>query len=326
MFKVKNLVVLIGLTALLAFAVACSNGEAATTPDTSSPAAPSAQPGATAASAPAPVVSAPAPAPVAPAIEPAPAPPAPAVAPVRPAASPATREPSSYQGAPLIQVGNSQAGIWVSGRGTVSLEPDLAVVNVGVETQARTVAEARDQAARAMDAIVAAVRARGLTERDVQTRSFNIFPQYDYQEITELGRRTSRRVLVGYMVNNTAAIKIRALDAVGDIIDEVANAGGDATRINGVQFTVEDPAPFLVDLRAAAVNDALAKAQHFASLTGVSLGRLVFIGESGGRTPIVQQDFGIERAFAAAAPAPATSISGGELELVLNVQAAFDIQ
>ena len=131
---------------------------------------------------------------------------------------------------------------------------------------------------------------------------------------------------MGYQVSNSVAIKIRALDDAGDIIDEVVAAGGDVLRINGVSFTVEDPKPFMAQLREDAVNDALTKAKHFASLTSVSLGRLVFISESGGSVPVAR-GFD-ERAFGLAAAAPAfesTSISGGALELRMRVQAVFEI-
>ncbi len=102
-------------------------------------------------------------------------------------------------------------------------------------------------------------------------------------------------------------------------------AGGDVVRINGISFTVEDPKPFMTELREAAVRDALTKAQQFADLTSVSLGRLVFIGESAGSSPVIRQFDGRVFAEAAAAPVASTSISGGELELRMTVQAVFDI-
>ena len=118
---------------------------------------------------------------------------------------------------------------------------------------ADTVAEARAEAAGAMDAVVRAVKAHGLEDQDVQTRSFNIWPQYEYPEVTSGGTRTRRQVLVGYTVSNMAGIKIRDVDAVGAIIDDVAEAGGDKTRIDGVNFSVEDPEPFMAQLRQEAV-------------------------------------------------------------------------
>jgi uncharacterized protein YggE len=222
--------------------------------------------------------------------------------------------------------GTSQSGIWVTGQSSVTLEPDLALLNIGVETFAPTVAQARGDAATAMDAIVAVLRARNVEDTDIQTRSFNISPQYEFTEVLQGGVRTSKRVLVGYRVNNSAAIKIRDLDAVGSIIDEVAAAGGDSTRIDGISFTVDDTEVFADQLREGAVQDALAKAQQFATLTGVSLGQLVFITESGGGSPVVR-DLGVESFVvrAQAAPPP-TSIGGGELELRMSVQAVFSIQ
>ena len=220
----------------------------------------------------------------------------------------------------------SGSGIWVNGQATVTVEPDLVLLNIGVEAIDETVAEARAEAAEAMDAIVAAVKANGLEDQDVQTQSFNIWPQYEYPEVTSGGTRTRKQVLVGYTVSNSARIKIRDVDAVGTIIDSVAEAGGDATRIDGINFSIEDPKPFMTQLRDEAVQDAVAKAEHLASLTGVEVGDLLFIGEvsAGSRReqPFMVESMGMARAMSDSA----TSISGGELQLSLNVQAAFSIQ
>ena len=148
------------------------------------------------------------------------------------------------------------SGIWVNGQATVTVEPDLVLLNIGVEAIAETVAEARAEASSAMDAIVEAVKVHGLEDQDVQTKSFNIWPQYEYPEVTSGGTRTRKQVLVGYTVNNSARIKIRDVDAVGTIIDAVAEAGGDATRIDGINFSIEDPKPFMTQLREEAVQDA----------------------------------------------------------------------
>ena len=321
--KVRLLAAMAGAVAVLGIAAACSNGEAATTGDVT------AAPPAGAAVAP----GGPAVAPEVPAAVGAPAVGAPsgvAIAPVPAIAPPAQ---TSGFGAPVRAPravsaqasASSQAGIWVSGQGMITLEPDLAMLNIGVESMKATVALARDEAATAMDAILSALSARGIEGADVQTRFFNISPRYEWREVFDEGFRTNKQFLVGYQVNNSASVKIRDLDAAGDIVDEVVTAGGDVVRINGISFTVEDPKPFMIELREAAVRDALTKAQHFADLTSVSLGRLVFIGESTGGSPVIQSFD--QRAFAEAAVAfaPPTSISGGELELRMTVQTVFDI-
>ena len=319
MNKIKVVVAMVGVAAVLTILAACGNGEAATSPEPSSN---DSQAGATTGGELTPSTGAPA--------TPDPATtivttvvgtaPAPAVAMARVPSGPA-----SSASAPLLSAGVSQAGIWVTGEATITQVPDLVLLNVGIETTAETVAQARDEGATAMDAIVKALRARKIESKDIQTQFFNISPMYEFQEVINLGRRTNKQVLVGYRVSNTAAIKIRDLAAVGDIIDEVATAGGDATRINGISFTVEDPKPLMAQLREDAVKDALAKAQQLANLTEVSLGRLVFISESGRGGPVIETF--AEEAFAVRAlAAPSTSISGGELTLRMSVQAVFNIE
>jgi len=160
----------------------------------------------------------------------------------------------------------------------------------------------------------------------IQTQSFNIFPMYEYVEVLDDDRRSGQQVLVGYRVSNTAAVKIRDLDNVGEIIDEVAQAGGNEIRINGVSFTVEETSSLEVELRELAVKDALAKADHLAELSGVERGRLDFLTQQGNTSGQdfsggVVADFALKSAFAA----PPSFISGGELELTLTVQAVFEI-
>ena len=234
-------------------------------------------------------------------------------------------QPDVRADATALQASGPGSGIWVTGQASVNVEPDLVLLTVGVETTGETVAQARAEAAGAMDAITEAVMAHGLSEQDVQTQSFNIWPQYEFPEVISEEVRTRRQVLVGYTVNNAARIKIRDVEAVGEIIDDVAAAGGDATRISGIDFSIEDPTPFMSQLREDAVKDALAKAEHLAELTGVAVGDLIFIGEVGTGAPL-SGGFGAEALMARASFDQATSVSAGELKLSLNVQAAFSIR
>ena len=285
--KTRGLLVVAAAATALVVGVACSSGEAAVTPAPDGSRAPAGE-----------------------AVE------------LAPASAVAGSE--LYAALQRAQSGVSQSGIWVTGEGTIALEPDLALLNLGVEATAGTVAEARGEAASAMDAIVAALKAQGVEDRDIQTRFFNISPRYEYQEVLEEGFRRGKQVLVGYVVNNSASVKIRDLDSVGRVIDEVADAGGDVTRINGISFTVDDTKPFMVTLREQAVGDALARAQQFADLTGVTLGELLFITEATGGAPVIS-DFAEEAFAVRALAAPTTQISGGELELRVSVRAVFGI-
>ena len=285
----KGLVAILGIVALLVMGIACSNGEADTKSEVVETPQGAQQIGAATQTTPAQALSS---------------------AGLTPA---------------MMQVPSTTAGIWVTGRASISVEPDLVLLNIGVEAMAETVAKARGQAAQAMDAIIQAVKGHGLEDKDVQTQSFNIWPRYEYPEVTSGGSSTRKQVLVGYTVNNTARIKIRNVDDVGAIIDDVADAGGEVTRINDINFSIEDPKPFMTQLREEAVKDAIAKAEHFATLAGVAVGDLVFIGEVGAGTPAVRDFSEDAMMMRTAAAVDNTSVSGGELELSLNVQAAFSI-
>lgn len=212
---------------------------------------------------------------------------------------------------------NSQwTGIWVSGQGKVTVVPDVAILTVGVEAQAPTVEEAMDEAAVAMDQVMATLRANGIAEKDIKTQWFNIYPvrrwiDGDYE------------LLLGYRVTNMVIAKIRDVEATGPIIDATAEAGGDLIRIQGVSFTVDEPSQYYAEARAEAVADAVAKAQQLAELAGVQLGRPFYISESGGFVPIYR-DYGM--AMAEGGSVPPTPISPGETEITITVQMAFAIQ
>ena len=243
------------------------------------------------------------------------------------AATAATGAPMSQSPALFDNVAAGEAGIWVTGTGQITMEPDLAILNLGVETIEMTVAEANSAAATAMDAIMQSLMENEVEERDIQTHNFNVRPQYEWIEVEENGRRSNRRELVGYEVTNSLTAKIRDLDSVGDVIDQVIAAGGDATRFNGLRFTVEDNSELMSELREKAVMDAMEKAQQIADVAGVGLGSLGYITDSPTSARSVDPYAPrLEAAYALADQSATTSISGGELEVSLTVHAAFSIQ
>ena len=239
---------------------------------------------------------------------------------------PSSSRSSSFSTAPAFQAayGNQQTGILVTGTGEVLVEPDLALITVGVEAKAKTVATARSQAAISMNAVIDTLRAAGIQDVDIQTDFFNISPEYSFQDRPDaLGNRTRKHVLEGYLVTNRATVKVRDMDQTGKILDDVARAGGDFTQVQGVNFTVSDPSSFHVQAREKAVKEATAKAQQFADLTGVSLGKVIFISEMSS-TPIFREARASFEVMGA--PIGGTPIMSGELEIQVTVQATFAIQ
>ena len=208
-----------------------------------------------------------------------------------------------------------QEGIWVSGRGEVSVVPDIVSLRLGTEAQETSVAEAQTKAAEAMNKVMAALTESGIDEKDIQTQYFSI------QQVTKWNRETEEQIVIGYRVTNTVTVKIRDIDKAGSIIDAVAEAGGDLTRINGISFSVDDPSAYYEEAREKAMDEAKAKAKQLARLGGVTLGKPTYISE--GAPPIIYPRAVYQEATVSA-PAE-TPISPGEMEISLTVQVAYAI-
>ena len=229
--------------------------------------------------------------------------------------------PSSASGTSSLASGifNQQnTGIWVTGEGKVGVVPDVAILNIGVEAQADTVAEAQGQAATAMTAVVAELDRFSVAEKDIKTQYFSIAPVRRWSE------KDAREILIGYRVTNTVNVKVRMIEDTGAIIDAVASAGGDYIRINNISFTVDDPSAYYKEARKLAMTDAKAKAEQLADLGNVRLGKPMYISESGASVPVVREFYG-EAAMPAMA-APPTPISPGETEIRLSVQVVYRIE
>ena len=216
---------------------------------------------------------------------------------------------------PLLQSPKDRS-IHVEGSGSVTGEPDIATLNLGVSVEKETVAEAREAAAVAMTAVLDSLKANGTSEEDIQTENFSIHPQYDYTE--------NGRVLRGYRVNNTISAKVRDLQSLSDIIDDAAGAGGDIVVVNSIQFMIEDPTELQMQARALAAQDAEAKAQTLADAHGVTLGKPVTITEvtSGGISPIVfAESIAADDSFRTSTP-----IEAGQLTVTVNITVVYEFE
>lgn len=206
-------------------------------------------------------------------------------------------------------------GIWVTGVGKVAVVPDVALLSLGIEAQATTVAEAQQEAAEAMDAVMNVIDGYGIDEKDIQTQFFSIQPVRRWDN--------GKEILIGYRVTNIVTVKVRNIDDAGSIIDAAVAAGGDNTRVNSISFTVDEPEAYYGEAREEAMADAEAKAQQLADLGGVKLGKPNYISEYSGyiSPPIIYRDFEVSEAL----PTPTTAISPGETEIQLTIQVVYSI-
>ena len=209
-------------------------------------------------------------------------------------------------------------GIWVSGTGEVTVTPDIASLEVGIEVQEVSVGQAMDKASEAMDKVMNTLTEKGVAEKDIRTRRFRV------RQRTSWDDQRQQEVIIGYRVTNTVTAKVRDVDETGTIIDAVARAGGDYIRINSISFTVDDPTAYHEEAREKAMADAEAKAKQLADLSDVKLGKISYISE-GGLAPVPRALYVETMPMPAPAAAP-TPISPGETEIRLSVQVAYSIE
>ena len=207
------------------------------------------------------------------------------------------------------------SGIWVNGQGKVTVVPDIAMLTLGVESQSTAVAEAQSKAQTAMDAVISALKAAGIKEIDIQTQHYSIQPVYSYSD------KSQQQTIIGYKITNIVTAKVRQIAQTGSIIDAVAAAGGDLTRIQSISFTLDDLKTAQDQALKLALADAKSEAQIIATGLGATLGKLVYATTS---SYYPTQTY-VEARDAVAAPGATTSISAGELTIQATVQAAYSI-
>lgn len=166
----------------------------------------------------------------------------------------------------------------LSGRGEVKARPDLAMVTIGVVTQAATAREALTANNEAMTKLLAALKAAAIEPKDIQTSNFGVNPRYDYGQNNDRPPR-----IVGYDVANNVTVTVRNLDKVGGVLDAMVSLG--SNQINGVAFSIDSPQRLEDEARKLAVADAQRKAKLYAEAAGVTLGPLIAIAEGGGYRP-----------------------------------------
>ena len=213
-----------------------------------------------------------------------------------------------------VNLVTQEEGIWVTGEGEVMAVPDIATLRLGIAAQAATVAEAQSEATEAMTKVMDTLIDNGVAENDIQTQHFSIY------QVTRWDREIEEEVVIGYRVTNMVTAKIRDIDKAGTIIDAVAEAGGDLTRIDGISFSVDDPSAYYEEAREKAMADAKAKAEQLATLAGVTLGKPTYISEGTQIPPPIYF-----RGADAEMAAPSTPISPGEMEISLTVQVVYAI-
>jgi uncharacterized protein YggE len=200
-------------------------------------------------------------------------------------------------------------GIVVQGTGEVKVKPDIARLELGVQTENADSTKAAQENAARTDAVIKAIRAAGVAENDIQTSGYSIYPQSNPD-----GKSTK---IFTYQVQNTVRVTVRKIGDAGRVIDAATKAGANFA-VNNISFDLNDAdkQKALDDALARAVTDARRKAITLARAAGLDNITLVSI-EEGGVGPI-HPPYPMARMEMAKADV-STPISPGEQTLTASV-------
>ncbi|HTG03775.1 MAG TPA: SIMPL domain-containing protein [Bradyrhizobium sp.] len=202
------------------------------------------------------------------------------------------------------------AAISVTGEATVSVPPDLAEIDGGVTSEAKTAREASEANNAAMGKVLQALKGAGLEDKDIRTSRLSLQPQ-------SAPNRSGPSAIAGYRASNRVTIRVRDVTKVAGVIDTLVGAG--ANEIGGINFVVSQASKLLDEARERAVADARRKAEIYAKAAGVTLGAPLSISEEGNSAPVPYR----RMAAGMAASAP---VAQGEETLAVTLSVSWAIK
>ena len=206
--------------------------------------------------------------------------------------------------------------ITVSGKGEVSAPPDTAWISSGVNTQAKTAADALKENNQRMEQVIEVFLDADIDEKNIQTSGFNVHPVYDYS------RDNKPPKLAGYQVTNNVTVKVTDLEKLGDLLDDVVESG--SNQISGIRFGFADDEALLDQARKAAIANAKKKAKLYADAADVDVGDVVSISETGVRMPEpVYHRAEMRQAKMMDSSVP---VMGGEQEISASVTVVYELE
>lgn len=218
----------------------------------------------------------------------------------------------------IIQPQKEFRSITVTGQGSVSAKPDLAVLSFSVRSRAATAGDAFAAASREMNEVLAAIEDQGVAARDRQTGQVSLSPVYGRDE--QRGFQDRSRI-VGYEAYNSLTVRLRDIESAGAVIDAAVRAG--ANGLDSFRLGFDDPKALQDEARIAAVENAMEKASAMAEAAGAKLGDVITLstgGSTSGPQPMVRMQ--ADMAMAEAAP----MIEAGEQDLQVTVSATFRLE
>jgi uncharacterized protein YggE len=164
--------------------------------------------------------------------------------------------------------------ITVVGSGSVNAQPDILHVTIGVSKQEDTVKAAQASVDTVSAAMIQALKDASIDAKDYSTTQYSIDPVMDFNDGKNAGG-----TLTGYRVTIAYDVTVRDLSKVSTVIDSLTSAG--ANTVYGTYYTFSDPNALSKQAYTGAMSDAHDRAEALASLSNMTLGRILSISEAG---------------------------------------------
>ena len=215
---------------------------------------------------------------------------------------------------PTAAPGANPRQVTVLGSGQVQGVPDTLTADVGIEFTAPDVTTAMNQTNDRQQAVINALVGAGQDRKDISTTDVTLTPQYGNPA------PNGTAIITGYRATNAIQVKIHPTDAASRMLALIVGTGGDATRITSVSYSIADDSQLVKDARARAFNDAKNRADQYAQLAGLSLGKVLSISEASGGAPMA----GVPQAPPKAMPT-AVPLEPGQQTVSFSVTAVWEL-
>ncbi len=230
----------------------------------------------------------------------------------------------------IAYVGKSENivnSISVNGKGEQVVIPDIATFSFGVNETAKTVTEAQTKATEKTNAALDAIRKAGIADKDIKTISYNINPQYEYQNgvCNTTICRPGKNVLTGYEVSQTIEVKIRDIEKAGSIFELIGSLG--VQNVNSLQFSVDDIEEVKAEARKLAIEDAEKRAKELSDQLDVRLVRIIsYYDNNDTPYPYYERSAVFAGKDAVANQAMPPEVPTGEQKIISSVNITYEIR
>ncbi len=208
---------------------------------------------------------------------------------------------------------SKQRTVRVQGEGKITAVPDQAEIVFGVVEDSAQLKDASAKARKKMQAIFAAIKSFGISEKDFQTIDYNIQPKYKYDKNGNQAQR------VGYTVTNRIKVLVKDLDQVGQVLEAVTEK--EVGQVEGPSFGFSDPSKLGLEALKAAMADAHTKAQTLARSADAELDKVFSINQVSSYIPTPRPMMAMRANVAMESNAP--PIAQGQSEVNAQVEVVY---